>query len=178
VPLATTSLDHVKASSTVIPAERPGPKRVADARERAGSRARLAGMTTHMRLPDPSRGGVLPCSSPKNWYQLPSGAPVATSGVGTIGGEGLEAGVGRDVARRVAAHDGGRDEKRGFEGRYVAAVQQSALIVDIHEDLGTEQLILAIEVIGPVSAKGEAIELMLEVAQCFFRIRAVGQRTG
>ncbi len=33
---------------------------------------------------------------------------------------------------------------------------------------------------GPiVSTKGEAIaELMLEVAQCFFRIRAVGQRTG
>ena len=31
----------------------------------------------------------------------------------------------------------------------------------------------------PVSSKGEAIaELLLEVAQCFFRIRAVGQRTG
>jgi DNA-binding MarR family transcriptional regulator len=30
-----------------------------------------------------------------------------------------------------------------------------------------------------VDSKGEAIaELMLEVAQCFFRIRAVGQRTG
>jgi DNA-binding MarR family transcriptional regulator len=30
-----------------------------------------------------------------------------------------------------------------------------------------------------VSSKGEAIaDLMLEVAQCFFRIRAVGQRTG
>jgi DNA-binding MarR family transcriptional regulator len=33
---------------------------------------------------------------------------------------------------------------------------------------------------GPiVNSKGEAIaELMLEVAQCFFRIRAVGQKTG
>jgi DNA-binding MarR family transcriptional regulator len=33
---------------------------------------------------------------------------------------------------------------------------------------------------GPVvDGKGEAVaELMLEVAQCFFRIRAVGQRTG
>lgn len=31
----------------------------------------------------------------------------------------------------------------------------------------------------PVDAKAEAIaELMLEVAQCFFRIRAVGQKTG
>src|SRR5262250_3824601 len=30
-----------------------------------------------------------------------------------------------------------------------------------------------------VSSKGEAIaELMLEVAQCFFRIRALGQKTG
>jgi DNA-binding MarR family transcriptional regulator len=34
--------------------------------------------------------------------------------------------------------------------------------------------------VGPiVDGKGEAVaELMLEVAQCFFRIRAVGQRTG
>src|SRR5215831_8201457 len=32
---------------------------------------------------------------------------------------------------------------------------------------------------GIVDSKGEAIaELMLEVAQCFFRIRAVGQKTG
>jgi DNA-binding MarR family transcriptional regulator len=31
----------------------------------------------------------------------------------------------------------------------------------------------------PIGSKGEAIaELMLEVAQCFFRIRALGQRTG
>lgn len=31
----------------------------------------------------------------------------------------------------------------------------------------------------PVSRKGEAIaDLMLEVAQCFFRIRALGQKTG
>ena len=30
-----------------------------------------------------------------------------------------------------------------------------------------------------VDSKGEAIaELMLEVAQCFFRIRAVGQKSG
>jgi DNA-binding MarR family transcriptional regulator len=32
---------------------------------------------------------------------------------------------------------------------------------------------------GPINSKGEAIaDLMLEVAQCFFRIRALGQKTG
>ena len=46
--------------------------------------------------------------------------------------------------------------------------------VDTRQDRGA-----AAEAAAIVDSKAEAIaELMLEVAQCFFRIRAVGQKTG
>ncbi|TPK41339.1 winged helix-turn-helix transcriptional regulator [Mesorhizobium sp. B2-5-4] len=52
--------------------------------------------------------------------------------------------------------------------------------MDAHGSGTTQDRGMPKDGIGPiVDSKGEAIaELMLEVAQCFFRIRALGQKTG